>query len=179
MRTIADHILDIAQNSVNAGAKEIEIKIKEDDTKFEFEIIDDGCGMDETVLSKVFDPFFTTKGKKTGLGLPLLKEYAELTGGYVKIESRKGMGTKIKVEFKKTIDCQPIGDLAGTLATLVLSSNARWHIERSFKDRSYIFSSEDINGDLTNPKNMKIIFEYFKRLEDSINGRKSGSYDRS
>ncbi|BBJ27952.1 ATP-binding protein [Athalassotoga saccharophila] len=171
MRTIADHILDIAQNSVNAGAKEIEIKIKEDDMRFEFEILDDGCGMDEITLSKVFDPFFTTKHKKTGLGLPLLKEYAELTGGYVKIESMKGKGTKIKAEFKKTIDCQPIGDLAGTLATLVLSSNTKWHIERSFKDKSYIFSSEDIKGDLTNPKNMKIIFEYFKRLEDSINGK--------
>ncbi len=176
MRTIADHILDIAQNSVSAGAKEIKIKIKEDDAEFEFEIADDGCGMDEIILSKVFDPFFTTKGKKTGLGLPLLKEYAELTGGYVKIESKKDKGTKIRAEFKKTIDCQPIGDLAGTFATLVCSSEAKWYIERSFKDKSYTFSSEEVKEDLTNPKNIKIIFEYFKRLEDSINGRKSDSY---
>lgn len=169
MRTIADHVLDIAQNSVNAGSKKVKIKLYEDDAKFEFEIIDDGCGMEEQTLSSVFDPFFTTKGKKVGLGLPMLREYANLTGGQVEIESQKGKGTKVKAEFKKTIDCQPLGDLASTFATLILSADIDWYFERILKDKFYIVSSEDVkNIDKTNPKNMKIIFEYFKRLEDLI-----------
>ncbi len=170
MRTIADHVIDICENSVNAGARNVEIHLIEDETKFEFEIFDDGCGMSDEQVSKIFDPFFTTKNKKTGLGLPLLKEYAELTGGYVKISSEKGKGTKVKVLFKKTIDCQPVGDIAEALATLVVSSNqVLWKITRCKRDDCYSFSSEDLSGlDMTNPRNIKRIFEYFKRLEAAL-----------
>ncbi|MCL4407992.1 MAG: ATP-binding protein [Thermotogae bacterium] len=167
MRTIADHLIDIAENSVNAGSKSVEIHLYEDETKFEFEILDDGRGMGDKQVSKIFDPFFTTKNKKTGLGLPLLKEYAELTGGSVEVISKENEGTKVKVLFKKTIDCQPIGDIAQAFATLVTSSDqVLWKIIRCNQDNCYDFSSEDVRDlDLTNPHNIKSIFEYFKRLE--------------
>lgn len=77
MRTIAEHVLDIGQNSVNAGSKNISIEFIENYHELFFSVTDDGCGMDEEMLSKIFDPFFTTKKKKFGLGLPLLKEYAD------------------------------------------------------------------------------------------------------
>ncbi len=163
-------MIDICENSVNAGARNVEIRLIEDETKFEFEILDDGCGMSDDQVSKIFDPFFTTKRKKTGLGLPLLKEYAELTDGHVKISSEKGKGTKVEVLFKKNIDCQPIGDIAEALATLVVSSNqVLWKITRCKGDNCYNFSSEDLNDlDITNPRNIKGIFEYFRRLEAAL-----------
>ena len=51
-------------------------------------IIDDGCGMDAETLEKVTDPFYTSRTtRKVGLGIPLMKQNAELTGGEVKIAS--------------------------------------------------------------------------------------------
>lgn len=170
MRTIADHLIDIAENSVNAGSKNVEILLNEDETKFEFEILDDGRGMNDKEIAQIFDPFFTTKNKKTGLGLPLLKEYAELTGGNVEVISKENAGTRVKVLFKKTIDCQPVGDIAEAFGTLIISSRqVSWKIKRCKGNDCYDFSSEDLNGlDLENPRNIKMIFEYFKRLEASF-----------
>ena len=79
MLTLADHILDITENSVRAGAKLIEISIEEDTARdrLVIEIRDDGPGMNKEVIQKVLDPFFTTKTvRRVGLGLPPLKDAA-------------------------------------------------------------------------------------------------------
>ncbi|GAH27501.1 unnamed protein product, partial [marine sediment metagenome] len=56
-------------------------------------LIDDGKGMDEKTLKDVLDPFFTTKNtRKVGLGLSLLAQSAEESGGSIKIESKTGQG---------------------------------------------------------------------------------------
>lgn len=179
MRTIADHLLDITQNSVSVGSKKIEINFSESFDEIKFEVIDDGCGMNPDQMSKIFDPFYTTKGKKFGLGLPLFKEYAEMTGGCVLVNSREGDGTTVKGLFKKTIDCQPVGDIASVFATLVISSrNIMWKITRCKHDDCYEFSSADIRGlDFTNPRNIKMLFEYFKRLEDILINKVGGAKD--
>ncbi len=172
MRTIADHVLDVAQNSVNANAKHIEVLFLEDDNEISVRIKDDGCGMNEKKLSRVFDPFFTTheKIRRVGLGLPFLKQNAELTGGYVQINSRLKEGTVLKVKLFKMVDCPPIGDLSGTFATLVTSSpNVSWEIRRCLRGRCYYFSSKAIKGvDLTSPSVIKAIFEYFKNMEHDL-----------
>ena len=63
MLELAAHILDIAENSVRAGARLIEIDIDEDTAKdtLSIEIIDDGQGMKQEEIKKVLDPFYTTK----------------------------------------------------------------------------------------------------------------------
>ena len=65
----------------------------------EFEVADTGEGMAPEVLERVFEPFFTTKpvGKGTGLGLSQIYGFATQSGGFVKIESRKGAGTTVRV----------------------------------------------------------------------------------
>ncbi|MGA0796899.1 MAG: PAS-domain containing protein [Quisquiliibacterium sp.] len=63
------------------------------------EVSDNGCGMSQAVLAQAFLPFFTTKerGKGTGLGLAMVRGYAEQLGGNATIESRPGLGTKVCV----------------------------------------------------------------------------------
>lgn len=63
MEDISLHILDIAENALNAGAKRIEIRIVEESKKdlMKIEIEDNGCGMNEQMVSRVLDPFYTTK----------------------------------------------------------------------------------------------------------------------
>ena len=121
--TLADVIADTAQNSIEAGATNVEVSLTEAEGRILVDIRDNGKGMDEATLKRVFDPFYTEPGKhdkrKVGLGLPLLKQICEACGGGVSIESRKGEGTHLSYHFDASnIDLPPMGDLAGTIVTL-------------------------------------------------------------
>jgi signal transduction histidine kinase/CheY-like chemotaxis protein len=63
------------------------------------EVADTGSGMTKEVLAKVFEPFFTTKeiGRGSGLGLSQVLGFAKQSGGGVRIETRLGEGTSVKV----------------------------------------------------------------------------------
>ena len=123
MEDLSLHILDIVENSIAAGAKKIKIKIIEEKKKdsLTIEITDDGKGMDEKTLKKVLDPFFTTRNtRKIGLGLPLLAQSAEESGGSIKIESEPGKKTTVKATFGYShIDRKPFGDVGETLKVLI------------------------------------------------------------
>jgi hypothetical protein len=123
MLELSLHILDIVENSTRAGAKRIFIDIVEDEKKdiLSLEVRDDGAGMSEEILNRAMDPFFTTKTvRDIGLGLPMLAQAAERTGGRFVIESREGEGTRVITEFKLShIDRQPLGDMASTIVTLI------------------------------------------------------------
>ena len=121
MKEIALHVLDIAQNSVAAGAKRLDITLAEEAEAISIAIADDGRGMDPELLAAAVDPFTTTRTtRKMGLGLPLLRLSAEQTGGSLSVESAVGAGTTVKALFRaEHIDCPPVGDMAGTIALLI------------------------------------------------------------
>ncbi len=123
MTEISLHILDIAQNSVKAKAKNIGIEICEDIENDIFSVVisDDGSGMDEEFLKNVTDPFKTTRTtRKVGMGLSLFKTAAEVTGGSFDITSKLGAGTRVTAKFvHSSIDRQPLGDIASTITTLI------------------------------------------------------------
>ncbi|HET6184480.1 MAG TPA: response regulator [Acetobacteraceae bacterium] len=62
-------------------------------------IADNGHGMDETTLRRATEPFFTTKGvgKGTGLGLSMVHGLAVQSGGAMRIASRPGEGTVVRL----------------------------------------------------------------------------------
>ena len=74
MKELSLNILDVAKNSVTAGAENIEISLLTDaEGMLTLTIKDNGCGMTEETLKNVTDPFYTTRTtRKVGLGLPLL-----------------------------------------------------------------------------------------------------------
>ena len=123
MRDLSMHVLDIAQNSVKANASKVTIRLAIDVRQWlRLEVIDDGDGMSPELLAKVADPFTTTRTtRKVGLGIPLLKENAERTGGAVQIISELGKGTTLTATFDLgNIDCPPMGSMCDTLLTLVV-----------------------------------------------------------
>jgi PAS domain S-box-containing protein len=63
------------------------------------EVIDDGCGMSDKVLTQALDPFFTTKevGQGTGLGLPMVFGIVQGHQGHLTIDSLPGRGTSVKL----------------------------------------------------------------------------------
>ncbi len=118
------NVLDIAENSVVAGASLIGIYIDTDkkaDT-LTITIEDNGCGMSPEKLSRVTDPFYTTRTtRKVGLGLSFFKQAAEMTGGSFSITSEEGVGTTVTAVFGYShIDRMPLGDINETLITLIL-----------------------------------------------------------
>ena len=122
MRDLSLHILDLAQNSVRAGASLVEIAVTVDEKKWiTISITDDGKGMDEMLKTSVLSPFATTRTtRKVGLGIPLMAQNARLTGGDVHIESTVGKGTKLTATLDgSSIDCLPLGDLSSTMTSLI------------------------------------------------------------
>ncbi len=62
-------------------------------------VADEGMGIPTEVLDHIFDPFFTTKSEGSGLGLPTVHRIVEGHGGVVKVESRVGSGTAIRLRM--------------------------------------------------------------------------------
>lgn len=125
MREIALHALDIAENSVAAGASQIEMAVEEDvpNNRLKLVIRDNGRGMDAELLQRVANPFVTSRTvRKVGLGIPLLKAAAEACNGYLQLTSAPGQGACLIVEFQRShIDRMPLGDLASTWLTLIVA----------------------------------------------------------
>lgn len=122
MKEIALHLLDLAENSVSAGARTVKITICEDRDAdlLTVSIEDDGRGMTPEMVRMVTDPFFTSRTtRKVGLGIPLFKAAAEAAGGGLEIESTPGAGTRVQARFQHShIDRMPLGNLSATFLGL-------------------------------------------------------------
>ena len=122
MRDLSLHILDLMQNSIRAEASVVTLSVLLDEKGMLSIIIeDDGTGMSEELLSRVMSPFATTRTtRKVGLGIPMMAENCRLAGGDLKLESILGKGTVLTATLDTaSIDCLPLGDLPGTVTTLV------------------------------------------------------------
>ena len=123
MTEIALNVLDVAENSVRAGAALIRISVFADTRADRMEIVieDNGCGMTPEQIRQVEDPFFTTrKTRKVGLGVPFFKYSAQCTGGDFKITSQVGQGTRVTAGYVlSSIDRMPLGDMPGIIHTLI------------------------------------------------------------
>jgi signal transduction histidine kinase len=70
------------------------------DCAVEYQVVDEGCGMDKETRDKIFQRFFSTKGSQgTGLGLMITKKIVDEHKGVIECESRKGKGTKFVIKL--------------------------------------------------------------------------------
>ena len=151
MRELSLNVLDVAQNSVTANASEIEIEIQKDTAAqtLLIGIYDNGKGMTEAQVNAVRDPFYTTRTtRKVGLGVPLFKMAAEMTGGSLEIESAVGVGTKVRAFFHTDhVDFVPLGDMANTVVTLAAMNEAIRFVYRYEVDgRAFTFDTQEIKA---------------------------------
>ncbi len=149
MKELSLNILDIAENSISAGATLIEITISENEIKNKLGIVitDNGKGMSQEFLKTVADPFSTTRTtRKVGMGISLFKLAAEQSAGNFNIESQLGKGTVVSAIFERShIDRPPLGNIGQTIATLVscnLGINFKYlHL---FNDNEFSFDTREI-----------------------------------
>lgn len=124
MRDLSLHLLDIAGNSIEAGATLIKISLVYSAGKLFFRVSDNGVGMESDILNEVTSPFTTTRTtRKIGMGIPLLKNSAEITGGSFEIKSEPGVGTVVEAEFVvDSVDRIPAGNIDETMKTLIMAN---------------------------------------------------------
>ena len=149
MTEISLNILDVAENSVRAGAKLVSIlvDISTGGDTLKVVISDDGCGMTPEQTASVTDPFFTTRTtRKVGLGVPFLKMAAELSGGSFDIVSELGAGTALTAVFGLTnIDRMPLGDISSTVHNLIVyHPDSDFYYRYSVDGRSFCLDTREM-----------------------------------
>ena len=103
---LLSHILtNLLSNSLKYSdeGKVVVLEIKRDNKIIEFNIIDNGIGIEEKEQKRLFERFFradnATYIQGTGLGLYIVKQYAELMGGTVSFKSEIGIGSTFTVQL--------------------------------------------------------------------------------
>lgn len=185
MRTLSDHIFELVQNSINAGAENIYVVVREDITSNSFEIIvkDDGRGIKPEHLSKIGSVFFTTrphKKRRIGLGLSLMDAACQRSGGTLTIESEYGRGTTVIASMKHDhIDRPPLGDLPDLFTSLMMSTlehKVLWTLEHVVNGVGYCLKNRATADELNifsyaepgaREKLSQLILEKERELHDS------------
>lgn len=176
MKELSLNILDIAKNSVSAGAELICIDVLESGNQLTIVIGDNGCGMDPEFLAQVTDPFATTRTtRKVGMGIPLMKMAAEMAGGSFEIQSTPGAGTTVTARFDRySIDLPPLGDLAGSVTTLIQGSpDTDFVLTRRRDSEEYLFDTRQIREimggiPLNEPEILQWMQEYIEENESLL-----------
>ena len=147
LEDLSHHILDIAENGVNAGADAISIELDDGNEYIRLTITDNGRGMDEATARAVVDPFYTTRTeRRVGLGLPFLKQLAELCAGKFLLSSAPGAGTTVSASFSKlSVDTPPTGDIPSTLLALLIGhGHVSWKYVHKYGGREFLLDSDEL-----------------------------------
>lgn len=172
MRDLSLHILDVAENSIAAGAKNVMVLIEENTPEniLILEITDDGKGMTKELTAKADDPFTTgRKTRRVGLGLPLLKAAAKLAGGDFNIISAEGKGTKIRATFQlSNVDRKPIGNIKETIITLIIGNpEVDFKFIHKTDKQEFIIDTQELRN-ITGFVNTLMLTSYLKK---ELNGK--------
>lgn len=184
MQELSMSILDVAENSVRAGASLIEITVDDEprSDSLSVTISDNGCGMTPEQVKNVTDPFYTTRTtRKVGLGVPFFKMAAELTGGKLEIQSTVGKGTDLKARFvRSSIDLMPLGNINETISTLIhCNPHIDFVYKRRYEDAEMTLDTREfrrvLDGiELNDPKVSRFIRDFLaENTSDLLSGHES------
>ncbi|MEJ2055609.1 MAG: ATP-binding protein, partial [Calditrichaceae bacterium] len=103
----AAHAIESSQNGNPDSKGSIMITTSRNSVNAEITIVDNGCGIPESIKSKIFDPFFTTKevGRGTGQGLAISYDIiVNKHNGKLIVESEEGKGSKFRIKLPLNTD---------------------------------------------------------------------------
>jgi len=151
MKELSLHLLDLIENSIEAGAKNIFVEINKNKEKTVLRIVDDGRGIPEDILRDITNPFTTTRRtRKVGLGISLFNEVITNCSGKLNIKSKVGEGTELISEFPSNhIDLPPWGNLADTIYALIVTHpEINFNFKITTEKGSFEISTKDIKSKL-------------------------------
>ena len=186
MLELSLHIMDLAQNSLAAGATRVEVRIEEflAEDRLIIEIRDNGRGIPEEMIPRVTDPFVTSrKARAVGLGLPLFKNAAERCGGGMRVHSEAGRGTEVLAWFRLDhLDRAPLGNIGETMGILI-TANPRvdFVYEHRVDGKAYRLETpamKEILGPI--PIDDPAVLEYVRRdIEEGLRKIGAGTFPKT
>jgi len=178
--SVCDFVLDVVQNSVEAGARLVELDLFEEAGRITVRVADDGRGMTEEERARALDPFRSAGGKhpgrRVGLGLPFLEQAVRAAEGEFDLESRKGRGTTLRFSFPAGhLDTPPVGDVPGLFrSALAFDGGYELRIRRRREARDGVPGTEyevlrseleEAAGDLSGASALILAGRYLESLE--------------
>jgi len=107
LRQVVHNLLHNAHDALQQVSNpQIVLSTSSTPTEFHLTVSDNGCGIQEQVLSRVFEPYMTTKVKGTGLGLPIVKKIVEEHGGSISIQNKSTGGTLVNISLPLALEME-------------------------------------------------------------------------
>jgi signal transduction histidine kinase len=96
-----DVLLNVFENARLAGARQVEITVRDEEGRVTIETVDNGAGIPPAVLPRIFEPHFSTRTTGSGLGLAVSRRLIEAWGGEIAITSEEGKGTRVLIVLER------------------------------------------------------------------------------
>ncbi|MBN2323709.1 MAG: HAMP domain-containing histidine kinase [Spirochaetes bacterium] len=175
MRELSLHILDLVENAVKAGASVVTVSVFQIRGLglLEVAVEDNGKGL-EVPQDVATDPFYTTSTlKKTGLGLSLFKGGVERSGGSMVLSTSPLGGLSVRATMPMThVDRSPLGDLAGTLFSVVCANPELELVCRLRVDGREIEVTRSAVGkkrDMKTENGIAVAKAYYEKIREGMN----------
>ncbi|MFT7638749.1 MAG: signal transduction histidine kinase [Pirellulaceae bacterium] len=94
-------LVNLVKNALEAmpDGGTLEVRTRRASSSVALDLIDTGCGIDDSTAMNMFNAFYTTKNGGSGLGLPTARKIIEAHGGRISVQSAVGRGTQFTLEF--------------------------------------------------------------------------------
>ena len=100
-RTLQAALVNLVKNALEAMPEggRLEVRSRPTLQGVALDLIDTGCGMDDSTLLYMFENFYSSKRNGTGLGLPTARKIIKAHGGLIDVQSAQGHGTQFTLHF--------------------------------------------------------------------------------
>ncbi|HJP85082.1 MAG TPA: ATP-binding protein [Gemmatimonadaceae bacterium] len=98
-----DVLLNVFENARLAGARRVEITVREEERRVTIATEDNGSGIPAAVMPRIFEPHFSTRTTGSGLGLAVTRRLIEAWGGEIGITSEEGVGTRVMIVLARSV----------------------------------------------------------------------------
>jgi PAS domain S-box-containing protein len=99
---LVENALDACRVDKKKGSHQIRLGVRGYPDSIEFEVSDDGIGMDQETREKSFSLFFSSKaGDGTGLGLFISNKIVQAHQGKIQLESEPNKGTRVTIKLPR------------------------------------------------------------------------------